>query len=105
MADTNPTATNANTDTAATTPAKDATVADRAHAASDTAKELFAQAQAKVSEALSTAVGAAKENPKTAAAIAAGAAATVAGAAYGVSKLRESDTTAADAKKTSPKKK
>ena len=93
MADT----THSNTKTAAEgddhKTADKATVADRASAATDSAKDLLAQAQTKVSEAITSAVGAAKENPKTAAAIAAGAAATIAGAAFGVSKLREGDST------------
>ena len=88
----------ANTKHAKSAPTKDAdqagsttTISDRASAASDSAKDLLAQAQTKVSDAITSALGAAMENPKTAAAIAAGAAATIAGAAFGVSKLREGD--------------
>ena len=67
------------------------TISDRASAASDSAKDLLAQAQTKVSDAITSALGAAMENPKTAAAIATGAAATIAGAAFGISKLRVGD--------------
>jgi hypothetical protein len=55
----------------------------------DDAKSFFSQAQAKVTEAVHAAIESAKENPKTAAAIATGAAAAVGAAAYGVTKLRE----------------
>jgi hypothetical protein len=61
------------------------------------AKTFFAQAQAKVTEAVSAAIDAAKENPKTAAAIATGAAAAVGAAAYGVTKLRESQAAGSEA--------
>lgn len=71
-------------------------------AAIDAAKGFIAQAQETLSDAVSTVVEKVKENPKAAAAIAAGAAATVAGAAYGVTKLREGDTTP---KRTPAKKK
>jgi 2-keto-3-deoxy-L-rhamnonate aldolase RhmA len=57
----------------------------------DQAKSFFAQAQDKVTEAVNAAIEAAKEKPKTAAAIATGAAAAVGAAAYGVTKLREGD--------------
>ena len=67
----------------------DTTLADRATAATGSAKDLLAGAQTKMSEAITSAVDAAKGNPMAAAAIAAGAAATIAGAAFGVSKLRE----------------
>ena len=59
----------------------------------DDAKTFFAQAQAKVTEAVGAAIDAVKENPKAAAAIATGAAAAVGAAAYGVTKLRESGET------------
>jgi hypothetical protein len=69
--------------------ADDTTTADEMSA--DDAKRFFTQAQAKVTEAVHAAIEAAKENPKTAAAIATGAAAAVGAAAYGVTKLREDD--------------
>lgn len=57
----------------------------------DDAKAFFAQAQAKVTEAIHAAIDAAKENPKTTAAIATGAAAAIGAAAYGITKLREDE--------------
>ena len=59
---------------------------------SDEAKSFFAQAQEKVTDAVNAAIEAARGNPNTAAAIATGAAAAVGAAAYGVTKLRESET-------------
>lgn len=56
-------------------------------------KAMLADAKETLSEAVSTAIGAVKDNPKTAAAIAAGATAAVAGAAYGATKLGKSKTT------------
>lgn len=55
----------------------------------DEAKTFFAQAQERVTEAVGAAIDAVRENPRTAAAIATGAAAAVGAAAYGVTKLRE----------------
>lgn len=49
--------------------------------------DFIAKAQETLSEAVSTAIDAVKANPKTTAAIAAGATAAVAGAAYGATKL------------------
>ncbi|MBM3927647.1 MAG: hypothetical protein FJ335_04205 [Sphingomonadales bacterium] len=51
---------------------------------------LLANAQDAVSDAVHTAVDKVKANPKTAAAIAAGATAVIAGAVYGATKLAES---------------
>lgn len=69
----------------------------------DTAKTLVASAQETVTGAAGSVVDKVKENPKAAAAIAAGAVAAVAGAVYGVTKLREGETVArktpADTKK------
>jgi hypothetical protein len=54
-------------------------------------KSFLGKAQEAVTEAVGTVVEAVKEHPITAAGIAAGATAAVAGAAYGVSKLTGSD--------------
>ena len=75
-------------------------------------KAFIAQAQETLSEAVTSAIEAVKENPKTAAAIAAGATAAVAGAAYGATKLaktttpkpRRAPTKRAPAAKATPKK-
>lgn len=56
--------------------------------------------RAAVSDATHKTVDAAKGNPKTAAAIAVGAAAVIAGAAFGASKLLKSDGTSDDAADT-----
>ncbi len=61
---------------------------------------LFNTAKDAVTDAVQSAVDAVKANPKTAAAIAAGATAAVAGAAYGATKLAQSkDATGGTAKK------
>jgi hypothetical protein len=57
----------------------------------DRAKETLGGAGEAIRDAYDGIVDAAKENPKTAAAIAAGAAAAVAGAALGATKLRNKD--------------
>ncbi len=54
--------------------------------------DFIAKAQETLSGAVATAVDAVKANPKTAAAIAAGATAVVAGAAYGATKLANTKT-------------
>ena len=56
-------------------------------------KPLFDRAKAMIEDAVDLTVGAIKENPVAAAAIVGGVAATVAGAAFGVSKLRENTST------------
>lgn len=56
-------------------------------------KSFLDKAQATLTEAVDTVVEAVKEHPITAAGIAAGATAAVAGAAYGASKLKGSDDT------------
>lgn len=56
-----------------------------------TDKTILAQAQDKLGSAVDTTVSAVKDHPVAAAAIAGGVAAAVAGAAFGVSKLREGD--------------
>jgi len=61
-------------------------------------KSFLGKAQEAVSDAFDSTVAAVKENPLTAVGIAAGAAAAVAGAAFGVSKLFEDDTPAPKAK-------
>lgn len=67
---------------------------------------LFNNAKEAVTDAVQTAVDAVKANPKTAAAIAAGATAAVAGAAYGATKLAQSkDSTGTTAKKSTSTKK
>jgi len=52
-------------------------------------KSFIERAQEAIGSAVDSTVGAVKEHPAAAAAIAAGATAAVAGAAYGISKLRE----------------
>ena len=65
---------------------------DKAQASyADRARDAAGQAQEKVSAAAIAAVDAAKERPYAAAAIGAGVAAAVAGAAFGVAKLLEDD--------------
>lgn len=60
------------------------------------AKNFVASAQETLTGAAGSVVDKVKENPKAAAAIAAGAVAAVAGAAFGVTKLRESETASRD---------
>lgn len=69
-------------------PAGDTSTLD---AALESGKTLLGKAQEALSEAFDSTVEAVKENPLTAVGIAAGAAAAVAGAAFGVSKLLEDD--------------
>ena len=66
----------------------------------DDRADLISKAQEAISGAVETAVNAVKANPKTAAAIAAGATAAVAGAAYGATKLGKSDKPAAKSRTT-----
>ncbi|ODP38357.1 hypothetical protein [Sphingomonas turrisvirgatae] len=72
------------TNTTQNSAANDATLVDRA-------KEALSGAGEAIRDAYDGVVDAAKENPKTAAVIAAGAAAAVAGAAFGATKLRNKD--------------
>lgn len=58
---------------------------------SNRAKETLSGAGGAIRDAYDGVVDAAKGNPKTAAAIAAGAAAAIAGAAFGATKLRSKD--------------
>jgi len=62
-----------------------------ASAAEPEVKSFLERAQQAVESAVETTLGAVKEHPATAAAIAAGATAAVAGAAYGISKLLGDD--------------
>jgi carbonic anhydrase len=62
-----------------------------APAAEPEVKSFLERAQQAVESAVETTLGAVKEHPATAAAIAAGATAAVAGAAYGISKLLGDD--------------
>jgi ElaB/YqjD/DUF883 family membrane-anchored ribosome-binding protein len=73
--------------------AKTATTAaqDTAKTVTETSSSLLAQAKEAIGQAVETTIGAVKEHPVAAAAIGAGVAATVAGAAFGVSKLLEED--------------
>lgn len=65
---------------------------EAAKTVADTSASLYAQAKDAIGQAVETTIEAVKEHPITAAAIGAGVAATVAGAAFGVSKLLEDDT-------------
>lgn len=67
------------------------TPATASTSASQNDKSFLEQAQEAIGDAFETTVEAVKEHPIAAAAIATGAAAAVAGAAYGISKLREGD--------------
>lgn len=71
---------------------------DAAKTVADTSASLYAQAKDAIGQAVETTIEAVKEHPITAAAIGAGVAATVAGAAFGVSKLLEEDSPPAKAK-------
>lgn len=73
--------------------AKTATTAaqDAAKTIADTSSSLYAQARDVIGQAVETTIEAVKEHPVAAAAIGVGVAATVAGAALGVSKLLEDD--------------
>lgn len=62
-------------------------------------KSFLERAQEAIEDAVETTIDAVKENPLTAAAIAGGVVAAAAGAAYGVSKLIESEETPAKPKK------
>lgn len=68
-----------------------ATVAATIDSASDEAKTLLTRAQEVIGTAIETTVEAVRENPVTAAAIAGGVAVAAAGAAYGVSRLLDTD--------------
>lgn len=71
--------------------------------AEDGAKSLLSKAQGAVGGAVDTTVGAVKDHPVAAAAIAGGVAAAAAGAAYGISKLGGKEPAKPDAKATKPK--
>lgn len=79
--------------TSAQEAAKTATAAaqDAAKTVTETSSSLYAQAKDAIGQAVETTIEAVKEHPVAAAAIGAGVAATVAGAAFGVSKLLEDD--------------
>jgi ElaB/YqjD/DUF883 family membrane-anchored ribosome-binding protein len=72
------------------------TAQDAAKTVAETSSSLFTQAKDAIGQAVETTIEAVKEHPVAAAAIGAGVAATVAGAAIGVSKLLsdEEETTA-----------
>lgn len=94
MTDTTNTDASANTDTPTTDSIIDqasATAQEAAKTVADTSASLLGQAKDAIGQAVETTIGAVKEHPVAAAAIGAGVAATVAGAAYGVSKLLEED--------------
>ncbi len=87
MADT-PNSTNSPNVSSTTDTPQDAGAIDRLTGTSaEDRKALFSDAQEKIGGVLSSAIDAVKNNPKTAAAIAAGATAAVAGAAYGATTL------------------
>lgn len=67
--------------------ANETTPGDNVTAATEEAKSFIAQAQEKLSGAVDATVGAVKDHPVAAAAIAAGAAAAVGGAAYAATQL------------------
>jgi ElaB/YqjD/DUF883 family membrane-anchored ribosome-binding protein len=69
----------------------------------EASKSFLGKAQEAISDAFDSTVEAVKENPLTAVGIAAGAAAAVAGAAFGVSKLLEEDAPAPKGKAAAKK--
>ena len=75
-----------------------ATAQEAAKTVADTSASLLSQAKDAIGSAVETTIEAVKDHPVAAAAIGAGVAATVAGAAFGVSKLLEEDETPAKGK-------
>lgn len=99
---------NTPTDTAEATAAEKASFSDKAHATLDKSKEAISGAATKSADAISGAAKstteAVKSHPGTTAAIVAGAAAAIAGAAFGASKLIEKNKAATDTKTDGTKK-
>ncbi len=93
------------TDTAELPPQTNGATADKTgETASEKASAFVANAREKAGEAFDTTVDTVKKNPVTAAAIATGAVAAVAGALFGATKLRKSeDDTGSAAKKPKTK--